>query len=126
MSNALTPARGATLFTRPQEAQKDPNSREKCSRLWQVNKQLLTILQGPERTHRITEEMSKDQDLTHALPELPAFQAGVVSGPELQAAEGTGEADLRFDWERPGKMLTSARLEGTPGLSQGQTTAMKV
>lgn len=32
-----------------------------------------------------------------------------------------GEADLRFDWERPGKMLTSARLEGTPGLSQGQT-----
>lgn len=70
--------------------------------------------------------MSKDQDLTRALLELPAFQAGVVSGPELQAAEGTGEADLRFDWERPGKMLTSARLEGTPELSQGQTTAMKV
>lgn len=65
--------------------------------------------------------MSNDQALTRALPELPACQAGAVYGQELQAAEGTGEADPRFDWERPGKMLTSARLEGTPRLSQGQT-----
>lgn len=112
-------------FTRPQGAQKDPNSREKCSRLWQVNKQLLAVLQGPDRTHRITEERSNDQDLTCALPELPAFQAGVVQGQELQAAEGTGEADLRFDWERLGKMLTSARLEGTPGLSQGRPRPLR-
>lgn len=49
----------------------------------------------------------------------------MVQGQELQAAEDTGEADLRSDWERLGKMLTSARLEGTPGLSQGRTQPLK-